>query len=121
MPDITDDNAPRDPVPPAGNLPFFARFLEGQNREERSAATLKYPSDLDEYQTMKYPSDGDDDYPTEDSLLQAAPERRQTLKYPSDRDEWEPFHDNSLQAAPERRQTLKYPSDRDEWEPFLDS
>ncbi|MDT5271254.1 MAG: hypothetical protein QOH49_3440 [Acidobacteriota bacterium] len=85
MPDTTDANTHS--APPAGSLPFFARFLEGQNSEERIAATTKYPSDLDEYMTMKYPSDGDDDYPTSDSVLQAAPVRRQTLKYPSDRDE----------------------------------
>jgi hypothetical protein len=94
MPNTTDANALRDSVPPAGSLPFFARFLESQNNEERSAATTKYPSDLDEFQTMKYPSDGDDDTPTEDSVLSSATERRlsaQTLKYPSDRDEWEPF------------------------------
>jgi hypothetical protein len=114
MPDTSDANARRDSVTPEGSLPFFARFLEGQNREERSAATTKYPSDLDEFMTMKYPSDGDDDYPTEDSVVQAAPERKQTLKYPSDRDEWEPFNDSTLHAAPERKQTLKYPSDRDE-------
>lgn len=94
MPDTTDANARHDSVPPAGSLPFFARFLEGQNREERSAATTKYPSDLDEWQTHKYPSDGDDDTPTEGGYLQAAPERRMTLKYPSDRDEWEPFQDS---------------------------
>lgn len=89
MPDTTDANARHDSAPPSGSLPFFARFLEGQN--------------------------------SEDSILQAAPERQLTLKYPSDRDEWEPFNDSTLQAAPERRMTLKYPSDRDEWEPFLDS
>ncbi len=43
-------------------LPFFARFLEAQEAEAVSAgATLKYPSDKDEYHvTMKYPSDGDE-------------------------------------------------------------
>jgi hypothetical protein len=94
MPDNTDANALLDSIQPEGSLPFFARFLEGQNREERSAATLKYPSDLDEYQTMKYPSDGDDDQPVDsNTFLSGADERmsNQTLKYPSDRDEWEPF------------------------------
>jgi hypothetical protein len=113
MPDNTDPNARHDSAPPSGSLPFFARFLEGQNSEERSAATTKFPSDLDEFQTMKYPSDGDDDTPTEEGILQAATERRMTLKYPSDRDEWEPFNDSTLQAAPVER-SLKYPSDRDE-------
>ena len=29
-------------------LPFFARFLEGQDRSTTSFQTLKYPSDRDE-------------------------------------------------------------------------
>src|SRR5215208_6989352 len=103
MPDTTDANARPDAVPPAGSLPFFARFLEGQTGEERSAATTKFPSDLDEFTTMKYPSDGDDDTPTEEGTLQAAPERAMTLKYPSDRDEIDWFNDSTLQAAPEAR------------------
>lgn len=42
-------------------LPFFARFLEGQEREEIASWTLKYPSDRDEGdQTQKYPSDSDE-------------------------------------------------------------
>ena len=91
----TTDNARRDSVPPAGSLPFFARFLEGQRGEERSAATTKFPSDLDEFVTHKYPSDGDDDYPTtEDSTLYASPARAMTLKYPSDRDEIDWYLDN---------------------------
>ena len=44
-----------------GSLPFFARFLEGQNNTGEGFATLKFPSDWDEHdQTMKYPSDGDE-------------------------------------------------------------
>ena len=44
-----------------GSLPFFARFLEGQNSTEWRATT-KFPSDMDEYdQTMKYPSDSDEE------------------------------------------------------------
>ncbi|HEX8336919.1 MAG TPA: microviridin/marinostatin family tricyclic proteinase inhibitor [Pyrinomonadaceae bacterium] len=121
MPDNTDTTPRQDSTPPTGSLPFFARFLEGQHGEERSAATTKYPSDLDEYTTMKYPSDGDDDTPTEEGILQAAPEGRATLKYPSDRDEIDWFNDSTLQAAPERRMTLKYPSDRDEIDPFHNS
>ena len=119
MPDTTDDSARQDSAA-AGSLPFFARFLEGQNGEERSAATTKFPSDLDEFTTMKYPSDGDDDTPTEEGILRAAPERSMTLKYPSDRDEIDPFHDGTRQAAPEIR-SLKYPSDRDEEDPFRNS
>ena len=30
------------------NLPFFARFLEGQETSKDSFMTLKYPSDRDE-------------------------------------------------------------------------
>ena len=56
MPDTTDANARHDSAQPEASLPFFARFLEGQQSEE--------------------------------SVLQAAPERKMTLKYPSDRDEW---------------------------------
>lgn len=56
--------------------PFFARYLEGQQLDEVVGgavfATLKYPSDKDEYQTMKYPSDTDENV---------------TLKYPSDGDD----------------------------------
>ena len=45
-------------------LPFFARFLEGQNSEGEGIGTLKYPSDWDEMdQTMKYPSDSDEGEP----------------------------------------------------------
>jgi hypothetical protein len=102
MRDNTDASARHDSPQPEGSLPFFTRFLEGQNEAERSAATTKYPSDLDEYMTMKYPSDGDDNPPPEDSILPSSTERQlsaQTLKYPSDRDEYV---------------TMKYPSDDDE-------
>jgi hypothetical protein len=52
MPD-KDVSAHQDSVPPKGSLPFFARFLEGQDNTEQGAApqpamTLKYPSDRDE-------------------------------------------------------------------------
>lgn len=30
------------------SLPFFARFLEGQDKSQDSFMTLKYPSDRDE-------------------------------------------------------------------------
>jgi Serine endopeptidase inhibitors len=61
MPNNTDASAHRDSLQQGGSLPFFARFLEGQNRVGPSSATLKFPSDLDEIeQTMKYPSDGDE-------------------------------------------------------------
>ncbi len=55
-------------------VPFFARYLEGQEFPEvrtdvKAGAyppfvTLKYPSDADEDVTLKYPSDGDDEGPT---------------------------------------------------------
>lgn len=91
MSENTDPNPRQDALPQEGSLPFFTRFLEGQNNTERSAATTKFPSDTDEMMTMKYPSDGDDDPPAEDRILRAADagnqSRKMTLKYPSDRDE----------------------------------
>jgi hypothetical protein len=68
------------------NLPFFARFLEGQACEDLTEeeiasvnggcgfATRKYPSDQEDggFVTEKYPSDADEFV---------------TLKYPSDNDE----------------------------------
>lgn len=83
MSDTTDANAHRDSAPTAGSLPFFARFLEGQERVERSAQTLKYPSDRDEDIDPFLGATNADG-----NTLQAAPEKRMTLKYPSDRDEW---------------------------------
>jgi hypothetical protein len=84
-----DTSAHQDSLPPEGSLPFFTRFLEGQNKVERSAATLKYPSDWDEMVTMKYPSDDDEggDDRAFDNVRQAGGPSNQTLKYPSDRDE----------------------------------
>ena len=36
-------------------LPFFARFLEGQETSKSGNQTLKYPSDLDEWdQRIEY-------------------------------------------------------------------
>jgi len=89
---MPDTNAHRDSVPPSGSLPFFARFLEGQDNARQTAPqqgmTLKYPSDRDEWEPFL------DAQTTEGITLQAAPEKSMTLKYPSDRDEWEPFLDN---------------------------
>ena len=92
-----DASARQDSLQQEGSLPFFARFLEGQDSAERSAATHKYPSDWDEIVTMKYPSDDDEGGGDEDrafgSVSQAGSEGNQssslTLKYPSDRDEWD--------------------------------
>lgn len=96
MQDNRDASTRHDSLQQDGSLPFFTRFLEGQNEAERSAATTKYPSDLDDMMTMKYPSDGDDDPPTEEGIvpsgMQAAMSSA-TLKYPSDRDEWDPYLD----------------------------
>jgi hypothetical protein len=42
------------------SLPFFARFLEGQDTSKDSFMTLKYPSDRDEIdQRMQYTSGND--------------------------------------------------------------
>lgn len=39
-------------------VPFFARFLEGQDTSRNSRMTLKYPSDRDEIdQRLHYTSD----------------------------------------------------------------
>jgi len=39
------------------SLPFFARFLEGQDTSNGVAQTLKYPSDRDEWdQRIEYQS-----------------------------------------------------------------
>jgi hypothetical protein len=45
MRDKTELPAPERSEP---NLPFFARFLEGQETSKDSFMTLKYPSDRDE-------------------------------------------------------------------------
>jgi hypothetical protein len=50
----------KDPSAKKNSLPFFTRFLEGQNVSGPSSATYKYPSDWDEIVTMKYPSDDDE-------------------------------------------------------------
>jgi hypothetical protein len=47
------------PVPESSeqSLPFFARFLEGQDTSKDSFLTLKYPSDRDEIdQRIEYMS-----------------------------------------------------------------
>jgi hypothetical protein len=56
-----DASAQHDSTQREGGLPFFARFLEGQNNAGENFATWKFPSDTDEMdQTMKYPSDSDE-------------------------------------------------------------
>ena len=61
----TDANVPQDSLTQEGSVPFFTRFLEGQNpdnlqsadgimqagsdgNQQESLRTLKYPSDRDE-------------------------------------------------------------------------
>ena len=45
MKDKTESHAPE---ASEQSLPFFARFLEGQDTSNNSFQTLKYPSDRDE-------------------------------------------------------------------------
>ena len=45
MRDKTESPAPENSEP---SVPFFARFLEGQDASKDSFMTLKYPSDRDE-------------------------------------------------------------------------
>jgi hypothetical protein len=45
---MRDKTEVRTPEGSERSLPFFARFLEGQDTPEICAMTLKYPSDRDE-------------------------------------------------------------------------
>ena len=45
---MRDKTESRAPESSEQSLPFFARFLEGQNTSKDSRMTLKYPSDRDE-------------------------------------------------------------------------
>jgi hypothetical protein len=45
---MRDKTESRAPESSEQNVPFFARFLEGQNTSKDSRMTLKYPSDRDE-------------------------------------------------------------------------
>jgi len=61
MRDQTEARAPEDSE---RSLPFFARFLEGQDTPEACAMTLKYPSDRDEIdQRLVYASGNDENVP----------------------------------------------------------
>lgn len=54
MRDKTESSAPENTDP---GLPFFARFLEGQEKSKNRLQTLKYPSDRDEWdQRIEYTS-----------------------------------------------------------------
>ena len=45
---MRDKTESRAPESSEQSVPFFARFLEGQNTSKDSRMTLKYPSDRDE-------------------------------------------------------------------------
>lgn len=45
---MRDKTEARAPEESEQSLPFFARFLEGQDASKNSRQTLKYPSDRDE-------------------------------------------------------------------------
>ena len=54
---MRDKTEPRTPEGSEQSLPFFARFLEGQDTSKTSIMTLKYPSDRDEIdQRFEYTS-----------------------------------------------------------------
>ena len=61
MRDKTESHAPENSE---RSLPFFARFLEGQDTPEVCLMTLKYPSDRDEIdQRLDYASGHDETVP----------------------------------------------------------
>ncbi|MEH1962620.1 MAG: microviridin/marinostatin family tricyclic proteinase inhibitor [Nostoc sp.] len=82
-------------------VPFFARFLEGQNGEDLSdqqseaisggqtAMTQKFPSDSEDgvVETKKYPSDSDEQAVTQKCHSDHEHGGAVTLKYPSDGDD----------------------------------
>ena len=54
---MRDKTESRTPEGSEQSLPFFARFLEGQETSKDSFMTLKYPSDRDEMdQRLEYTS-----------------------------------------------------------------
>ena len=54
---MSDKLESRTPETSESSLPFFARFLEGQDTSKNSFLTLKYPSDRDEIdQRIEYMS-----------------------------------------------------------------
>jgi hypothetical protein len=58
---MRDKTEARAPEESEHSLPFFARFLEGQDSTKNSRQTLKYPSDRDEdgYR-LEYASDNNE-------------------------------------------------------------
>jgi hypothetical protein len=61
----TDANVPQDSLTQEGSVPFFTRFLEGQNNDNpQGAGGMQAGSDGNRnelLQTLKYPSDRDED------------------------------------------------------------
>ncbi|HKN82751.1 MAG TPA: microviridin/marinostatin family tricyclic proteinase inhibitor [Pyrinomonadaceae bacterium] len=54
---MRDKTESTEPQSSEHTLPFFARFLEGQDTSKGPAHTLKYPSDQDEWdQRLEYTS-----------------------------------------------------------------
>lgn len=53
---MRDKTEVRSPEDSDRSLPFFARFLEGQETAKDSFMTLKYPSDRDEIEGFEYTS-----------------------------------------------------------------
>lgn len=61
----TDANLPHDSLTQEGSVPFFTRFLEGQNHDNPQAANGGIQAGSDGNQTevlmtLKYPSDRDE-------------------------------------------------------------
>lgn len=46
---MRDKTESRAPETSESSVPFFARFLEGQETSKKSLQTLKFPSDRDEW------------------------------------------------------------------------
>lgn len=59
----TDANLPHDSLTQEGSVPFFVRFLEGQNNDHSQVANdAGGDGNQNEFlQTLKYPSDRDED------------------------------------------------------------
>ena len=58
---MRDKTEARTPEDSERSLPFFARFLEGQDTSKVGVMTLKYPSDRDEIdQRLEYMTGNDE-------------------------------------------------------------
>lgn len=60
---MRDKKESRTPEGSERSLPFFARFLEGQDTPEGCRMTLKYPSDRDEIDYRLEYASGNDTVP----------------------------------------------------------